>query len=142
VSFFGGFDITREFGLEAEGDVSIPFAQSADAVWKKYKTGYQVLMNAVFHPVVWHGLVPFAVLGGGASLGIPKENVLLTQSNDIRALFDFGLGVKWGSNGVGYGIEWRHHYYTWTPDKAIYEVRAPAQSGDLSVVRATLFLYR
>ncbi len=142
ISFCGGFTITREFGIEAEGDVSLPFGQHADTAWTKYRTGYQVLMNGVVHPVIWKGLVPYAVLGGGAALGIPNENLVLTTSNDIRAVLDFGLGVKWGSNGLGYSVEWRHHYYAWTPDQAIYGVRAPAQAGDLSVIRATLFLYR
>jgi len=80
-------------------------------------------------------------VGGGASIGVPLENVTLTNSNDIRTLVDFGVGVKWGGNGVGYGVEWRHHYYTWTPDQVVNGVRVKAHAGDASVVRASLFIY-
>jgi hypothetical protein len=142
VSFFGGLTITPMFGMEVEGNVTLPFGDRKDPVWKQYKTGYQVLMNGVLHPVVWKGMVPFAVLGGGAALGVPLENVLLSSSNDIRTVVDLGLGVKWGSNGLGYAVEWRHHFYTWTPDAVINGIRVKAHEADASVVRASLFFYR
>jgi hypothetical protein len=142
MSFFGGFTVTREFGIEAEADITEPFGKQVDTAWTHQTTAYQVIMNAVVHPVVWKGLVPYAVVGGGAALGAPDENVILTESHDIRAVFDFGLGVKWGGNGIGYSIEWRHHYYSWTPDRVANDIRVPAQTADLSVIRASLFIYR
>jgi hypothetical protein len=142
-SIHGGYTIMPQVSLELDGDFTFPFGGRSDSLWRANGTGYQTVMNVVAHPFVYKGVVPYALLGGGAALAVPVGDMVLTGSKDIRNLLDFGLGVKWGSGGVGYRIEWRHHFYQWTPD-AVDErgLRVPAQSADASVVRATLFLYR
>jgi len=142
-SVHGGYTIMPQVSLELDGDFTFPLGGGSDSLWRANGTGYQTVMNVVAHPFVYKGFVPYALFGGGAALAVPVGDVVLTSSKDVRNLLDFGLGIKWGSAGVGYRIEWRHHFYEWTPD-AVDErgLRVPAQSADASVVRATLFLYR
>lgn len=143
LALHGGLGITRVIGLELDGSFTFPLGGKADSEWYTYDPGYQVAMNAVAQPFVWKGIVPFALIGGGAAVGIPVGDVLLTASNDARNLINFGLGVKWGSNGLGYRVEWRHSYYIWTPDAANAQgLRTAEQSGDASTIRASLFIYR
>lgn len=143
LSVHGGYTVMPQLSLEVDADFSFPFGGRSDSLWRANGTGYQTVMNVVAHPFVFKGLVPYALFGGGAALAIPVGGAIVTRSKDIRNVLDFGIGVKWGSAGIGYRIEWRHHFYEWTPD-AVDErgVRVPAQSADASVVRATLFIYR
>jgi hypothetical protein len=142
-SLHGGYTIMPQLSLELDADFTFPFGGRTDSLWRSYGTGYQTVMNVVAHPFVFRGVVPYALLGGGAALAIPVGNTIVTRSHDIRSLVDFGLGIKWGSAGLGYCLEWRHHFYEWTPDATDERgVRVPAQSADASVIRATLFIYR
>lgn len=142
-SVHGGYTIMPQVSLELDGDFTFPLGGRSDSLWRTYGTGFQTVMNVVAHPFAYKGFVPYALFGGGAALAVPVGDVILTGSNDLRNLLNFGLGVKWGSAGVGYRIEWRHHFYEWTPDAVDARgVRVPAQSADASVVRATLFIYR
>ncbi len=141
-SLHGGFDITKELGLEMDADVTLPFGKKADAAWHRNVVAYQAVMNVAAHPFVWRGIIPFAAAGGGIALGVPNGDLILTRFSDVRNVVDFALGAKWGSNGLGYRLEWRHHYYIWTPDQKILGRRVSEQSADASMIRATLFLYR
>ncbi len=139
----GGYTIVPFLGLELDGAMTIPLGGAEDSVWQSYDIGYQVSMNIVGQPVEWKGLVPFALVGGGTALGVPVENVMLTSSTQARNLVNFGLGVKTGTDGVGFRLEWRHHFYTWTPDEVnAFGVRVREHSADMSAVRASLFIYR
>jgi hypothetical protein len=141
-SLHGGFDVTPALGLEMDADATIPFGKKADVVWHRNVAAYQAIMNVAAHPFIWRGLVPFAVAGGGIALDVPNGDLMLTRSNDVHNVVDFGLGAKWGSNGFGYRLEWRHHYYIWTPDQKVLGKRVAEQSADASIIRATLFFYR
>jgi hypothetical protein len=143
LSLHGGYTILPQVSFELDADFTVPMGGRSDSLWRTYGTGYQTVMNVLVHPFVYKGVVPYGFLGGGAALAVPVGDLILTGSEDVRNVLDFGLGVKWGSAGVGYAIEWRHHLYEWTPD-AVDEngVRVPAQSADASVIRATLFIYR
>jgi len=146
LSLHGGLTVIRQGGLELDGDFTLPLSGRSDPVWRKYEPCYQVVMNVIVHPfVLKNGMVPFILGGGGASVGVPVGDAILSSSTDIRNLVDVGFGLKWGSNGLGYRLEWRHHFYTWTPDETTSldsEVRASEQTADASVFRATLFIYR
>ncbi len=143
VNLHGGYSVVRQLGIEFDGGVTIPFGGAADSVWQSREIGYQAAMNLIGTPVVWRGIVPFVLFGGGAALGVPVDNVVITSSTDVRSLVNVGVGFKTGANGIGIRMEWRHHFYTWTPD-AVTEtgVRVSEHSADASVVRATLFIYK
>jgi hypothetical protein len=141
-SLHGGLDVTQALGLEMDADVTLPFGKKADAVWDRNMAAYQAVMNVAVHPWEWRGLVPFAAAGGGIALGVPTGGVILTRFSDVRNVVDFSLGAKWGSNGLGYRLEWRHHYYIWTPDEKVLGKRVAERSADASMIRATLFFYR
>lgn len=142
-SLHGGLGITEFLGLELDGSFTFPMGGKPDSAWYSYDPGYQVVMNAVVQPVVWRGIVPFGFAGGGASVGIPANDLLLTASNDVRNVIDIGLGIKWGADGIGYRIEWRHNFYAWTPDAVDARgLRVREQTGDASAIRASLFIYR
>jgi hypothetical protein len=142
MSLHGGFDISRELGIELDADVTLPGGKKSDVLWHRNKSAYQVLTNVIAHPLVVRGFVPFAAAGGGIAVGEPTGNVILTRYSDLRNVVDFALGVKWGFNGLGYRLEWRHHYYIWTPDRTVNGVRASEQNADASMIRATIFVYR
>ncbi len=139
----GGYTITPALGLELSGDFTVPFGGKHDSIWNAYDGAYHVLMNVVGHPFRWKGLVPFAVAGGGAAIGIPVGGVTLITSKDLRSLVDVGLGVKWGRDHVGIRGEVRHHFYTWTPD-AVDEngVRVPEETADATMFKIGLFYFR
>jgi hypothetical protein len=142
-SLHGGYTILPMLSFELDGDFTFPLGGRSDSTWKPYGTGYQTVMNIVAHPFVWKGIVPYLTAGGGVALDVPVGGVVLTDADVARNLVDIGIGIKWGSGGIGYRIEWRHHLYQWTPD-AVDEngVRVPSQSADASVIRASLFIYR
>lgn len=142
-SICGAYTSLRMLSFELDGDFTFPTGGRSDSTWRTYGTGYQIMMNIVAHPFAWKGVIPYLTAGGGAALDVPVGGVVLTDSDVIRNLVDIGIGIKWGSGGIGYRIEWRHHLYQWTPD-ALDETgaRVPRQSADASVVRATLFIYR
>ncbi len=139
----GGYTITSALGLELSGDFTIPFGGKSDTIWHSYDGAYHVLMNVIGHPFRWKGLVPFAVAGGGAAIGIPIDGVTLISSKDLRSLVDVGLGVKWGVDHIGVRGEVRHHFYTWTRD-AVNEngVRVPEETADATMFRVGLFYFR
>jgi hypothetical protein len=145
----GGFDITRQFGLEGDLDLTVPirtlpFVGKSAKSWLEMDVGHQIGINGVYHPIVWKGIVPFLLAGGGISEGVPMGNVILTDHNFLRSMIDVGIGAKWGSGGLGYRIEWRHHIYTWQPDLVNAEtgLREPENSANASLIKATLFFYR
>ena len=143
ISVHGGYTVLPMLSFELDGDFTFPLGGRADSTWKRYGTGYQTVMNIVAHPFNWKGFVPYITGGGGVALDVPIGGVVLTESDVARNLVDIGVGIKWGSAGIGYRIEWRHHLYQWTPDALDKNgVRVPKQSADASVIRAALFIYR
>lgn len=143
LSVHGGYTVLKQLSFEIDGDFTFPMGGASDSIWDANATGYQTVMNVVAHPYSWRGFVPYVFFGGGAALGVPIDRTVLTSSTDVRNLLDLGVGLKWGSGGLGYKIEWRHHFYEWTPDALTSDsVRVPSQEADASVIRATLFIYR
>jgi hypothetical protein len=143
LSLQGGFDFVRQAGLEAEADLTVPMGGKSLSSWKDLNAAYQVLMNFKLHPWIVKGAVPFAIAGGGSSLTVPEGGLLWTSKNDIHGVLDFGLGVEWGSNGIGYRVEWRHYFYNWHPnDLDSNGRRLKAKTADASIIRTSLFLYR
>lgn len=139
----GGYTIAPALGLELSGDFTIPFGGKPDSVWHSYDGAYQVAMNVIGHPFRWKGLVPFVLAGGGAAIGVPVNGVILVSSKELRSLVDVGVGVKWGVDHVGMRVEWRHHFYTWTPDATDeFGRRVPEQTADASMIRVGLFYFR
>lgn len=138
-----GLTIIREAGVELGADVTIPFGGRSDSMWKDYGVGYQVSLNAVLHPVRWKGFVPFALIGGGSARDVPIGTVMLTESQRDWNMLNLGLGAKWGSNGVGYRIEWRSAWYTRQRD---FDTDWSGSSRSLErashSIRAGIFLYR
>ncbi|RPH93102.1 hypothetical protein EHM69_11205 [candidate division KSB1 bacterium] len=143
MSLHGGYTILPQLSLEVEGCLTVPMSGSADTSWQKLDAGYQLAMNVVAHPFIWKGIVPFLAAGGGLALDVPVGNTILTGTKQARNLLDIGVGLKWGSGGVGYRIEWRHYLYEWTPDGYDeLDRRLPSESADASVIRAMIFIYR
>lgn len=143
INVHGGYTILDQLGLEFDGAFTAPFGGKQDTLWHSYDLGYQATMNIVGHPIVIGGFVPFGLVGGGASVGVPIGDVLLTASNDIRNMVVLGFGAKWGWSGFGFRTEVRHQFYTWTPD-AVNEfgVRMSEQSADATTLRFSMFLYK
>lgn len=143
ITFEGGYTILPQISFDFTGDISIPVGGSSDAQWRSFDPGFQASMSLVGHPVVWRGIVPYALFGGGASLGMPINGFVTNASNEIRNLLNFGAGIKWGANGMGYRIELRHFMYSWSPDE--YEesgVRVPKRETSATTVRFGMFFYR
>ena len=143
LSVNAGYSIMPALGLELSGDFTVPLGGANDTVWHSYDGAYHVVMNVVAHPFRWKGLVPFAVAGGGAAIGVPVNGVTFISSTDVRSLADIGLGVKWGVDHLGMRAEVRHHFYTWTPDAVDeFGIRADEQTADATMVRIGLFYFR
>jgi hypothetical protein len=141
-SVLGGISISRALGFEIDADFGWPVGGGSDEKWKSYTFGSQVTMNVVAHPIVWQGAIPFLLVGGGASTGIPIGGTLLDPSGRGHSLVDFGLGLKWGWDGLGYRIEWRHSYYSWSQSAGDYpEAPTVKRHGDSSEIRFGMFLY-
>lgn len=138
-----GLTVIREAGVELGADVTIPFGGRSDSLWKDYGVGYQVSMNAVLHPIRWKTLVPFMLIGGGSARNVPIGPVILTESERDWSMLNLGLGMKWGSNGVGYRIEWRSAWYTRQRD---FDTDWSGSTKSLErashSIRAGIFLYR
>jgi hypothetical protein len=132
-SIQGSFTVTKYLSLEIDGDYTAPISKQSD-VWHSYKNGYELSLNAVAHPIRWHEFVPFVLVGGGGSTGPAPGKVQLT-TNDNRDLLNAGLGLKWGSGGIGYRLEWRHSFYQWREGKK-------NKNADASAIRASIFLYK
>jgi hypothetical protein len=150
IAFHGGYTISRPVSLELESAFTFP-GGAKGTIWRAYKVGYQMSLDAVIHPVAWKGMVPFLLLGGGGMVGTPMENVQLEPTSDLRSLLNLGLGIKWGSNGMGYRLEWRHSIYSWSGriplewkdgDFTWRGDRAVSRDGNMSSIRATIFFYR
>jgi hypothetical protein len=133
VSGLGSFTLLKPMSLEVDADFTFPFAAKNDP-WSTYSMGYQISMSVVGHPFIWHGIVPFALAGAGASNAIPLGNLQLNAGGNMEML-NAGLGIKWGAGGVGYRIEWRHCYYLWS-------IGPKRESADASSIRASVFIYR
>jgi hypothetical protein len=148
-SLHGGYTILSYLGLELDLTFTNPFKSKSDTAWKNFDVATQAAMNVVVHPFAWK-VTPYAFVGGGASAGVPVGDILLTSANDTKSLVDGGLGIKWGSNGLGFKAEWRHSYYIWTPDQLGFveingeriSYRVPEQNADASVFKVGLFFYR
>jgi hypothetical protein len=110
LSLHGGYSIVKELGMELDASFTLPTGGKTDSVWQSYDLGYQATMNVVAHPWVLGGFIPFALVGGGAAVGVPTGDVLITSSEDIRNLVVLGFGAKWGWNGLGFRAEARHHF--------------------------------
>jgi hypothetical protein len=146
----GGYTISKPIGIELESAFTFPGGAKGTA-WRAYKVGYQVSLGAIVHPVQWKGMVPYLLVGGGGMLGTPLENVQLEPSSNLRSLLNLGVGIKWGSDGMGYRLEWRHSIYSWTGrvplewkdgDIIWRGDRAEAMQGNMTSVRASIFFYR
>lgn len=139
----GGYTITPALALDLAAAFTVPFGGTADTVWHRYDPAYHVTMSVVAHPFVWKGIVPYALAGGGAAIGTPVDGVILTSSPAVRSLINAGLGVKWGVDHVGMRVEWRHHFYAWTPDAVdAFGLRVNEETADASMIRVGLFYFR
>ena len=142
-SLQGGYSFTRALGFDVSADFTVPLGGEADTTWRRFDPAYQIAMSVVIHPFVWKGLIPYAIAGGGAALGTPVNGTILAAKSDMRSLVNAGLGVKWGVEHLGARLEWRHHFYAWTPDEVDdREVRVDEQTADASVIRVGLFYFR
>ncbi|MDD5088719.1 MAG: hypothetical protein PHI18_07975 [bacterium] len=143
LSAVAGMPVIPEAGMELDADVTIPFAGRKDAIWKDYGIGYQVSLNALLHPVRWKNVVPFVLAGGGSARDVPLGTVILSDSQRDWNMFQLGLGLKWGSNGLGGRIEWRSAWYSRQRD---YDTDPGGSTKSLEQashsIRAGIFLYR
>ncbi len=152
LSLLGGYTVLPFAGIEGEADFTFPNAAKSDSVWHPYKSAYQVSMNVLLHPVQIKGTTPFLLIGGGTALDIPLNHSILTASQEGRNLLNLGAGVKWGKDGLGFRLEYRYQFYSWTPDdyipiydnggNRIGERRVDAQEAFCHLVRLGLFFYR
>jgi len=142
LSLLGGYSITKNLGTEVAADFTAPFAKKTDAEYDPQRFGYQVALHIVGTlggNSVWK---PFAYVGGGSALEVPRAGLVETTLDDARSLIDIGIGLKAGWNGVGLRAEIRHAYYSWTPDVAVAEeVRSTGQNADATTLRVSLFTY-
>ena len=139
----GGFTITPALGFDLAAAFTVPLGGASDSVWHRYDPAYHVSMSVVAHPFIWKGMIPYVLAGGGAAVGTPLNGVILSSSHDVRSLINAGLGVKWGLDHVGMRVEWRHHFYTWTPDEVdAFGNRVSERTADASMIRAGLFYFR
>ncbi|MBU0509327.1 hypothetical protein KKH27_10870 [bacterium] len=142
LSAYYGMSVAREAGFEVDADVTIPFSGRSDPVWKDYGVGYQVTLNALVHPVQWQGMVPFILVGGGSARDVPVGSVILTDNQRDWNLINYGLGVKWGSNGIGYRIEWRHSQYSRKRDiDSETDISTSSLDRSADTFRVAVFLY-
>jgi hypothetical protein len=140
LSLIGGYTVVPQFGFEVDADFMIPSGKENDPAWDTLKFGHQATLNILVYPGQIIGLSPFALIGGGSSVDVPLGDLALTSSRDVRNLVNFGFGVKWGSGKLGYRIELRHAYYSWTPDETTDTgVRVPRQDADATTIRVGLF---
>ncbi|MBK6909672.1 MAG: hypothetical protein IPK53_06275 [bacterium] len=137
-----GYAITKYLGTEIAADFSAPFAHKTDKDYDALRFGYQVALHVVGTLDMGSSWIPFAYVGGGGALEVPRAGLVETTSDDARSLIDVGIGVKSGWNGLGLRAEVRHAYYTWTPDVAVAEeVRSTGQNADATTLRVSLFTY-
>ncbi len=151
-SVLGGYTVLPLVGIEGEADFTFPHAEKTDSVWHPYHSAYQVSMNILFHPVQFKGTTPFFLIGGGTALDIPLNHSILTSSQDSRNLLNLGAGLKWGKGGLGFRLEYRYQFYSWTPDDfipiydaggtRIGERRVDAHEAFCHLLRLGLFFYR
>lgn len=142
LSFQGGYSITEFIGLEVVGDFTFPNGKKSDAQYDSLRFGYQTAVHIVGSLPNKSHWTPYAFVGGGSALEVPRAGVVQTTAEDLRSLIDIGVGVKLGLNGIGMRAELRHCYYTWTPDILIAEeVRASDQTADATSLRISLFTF-
>jgi hypothetical protein len=152
-TLLGCYSVTDKFGFEADIDLSVPFSAKSDSTWSKLNIGTQVSINFVAHPVAWKGMVPFVLVGAGTATSGSIDHLILSSEAEKRNLLDIGLGIKWGSDHLGFRAELRHNFYVWNPDKVVdaykwegaelvpYSYRVGEQSSDASVIKIGLFYY-
>lgn len=149
-SLVGGYTVTRNFGLEAEADFTIPTGKKGSR-FRSLKMGSRAMVHGVVHPIDWKGIVPFVLVGGGGMVGTPTGAVQLTSDSDTRACFEVGAGIKWGRGGMGYRLDWRHTIYSWSAEigqvyyrDGVYttDIRREYLEGNMSSIRASIFFYR
>ncbi|MBK6766196.1 MAG: hypothetical protein IPG71_07720 [bacterium] len=142
LSLQAGYTISKLLGTEVAADFSLPGGKDVDSTYGDLKFGYQIAAHIVGSLNPGGPVIPFAYVGGGSSLGIPRAGLIETSSRDAHNLIDVGIGLKFGLNGIGVRTELRHAYYTWTPDIAVDdEVRSPSQNADATSLRVSLFTY-
>jgi hypothetical protein len=149
VSIFGGMSISPVFGLEADADLTFPWGDENSPDWRKLERSHQVSVNVVAHLPWKYKIIPYVIAGGGSSVGIPINGVLLTSSSKVRDMVHAGVGVKYGADGLGVRLELRHSYYAWEEEQTQLDpedfnnviIRKLKMDADATVLRLTIFGY-
>ena len=148
-SLYGGMSISPILGLEADADFTIPSGGGGDPEWSEYDFGHHVSISILAN-LPWNKrIIPYALVGGGTSEGIPTASLLLTESSDPHNMVHAGLGVKYGIDGLGFRVELRHSYYIWKEDRLELDpdnynetiLRRIRMDADATVLRVSIFGY-